>query len=321
MAALEVLSGGFQTTLQDLGRDAYGAIGVPRGGAMDRFALRAANLCAGNAPGGTALEVLVGGFSLRFLRACTVSITGGALDARADGDPVELWATTELRSGSVLTFEGRQNGARAYLAIGGGLAVPPVLGSRSTYLPGGWGGYQGRALRPGDILDVLPHNGKQLRCGAWLPPEARPAYSALPTLRCVLGPHLEFFSDATIAAFLHNDFVVSSASDRMGYRLDGPALPPSRSAQLPSLGVLPGIVQAPPDGRPILLMADAQTTGGYPVIATVIGADLPLAAQLLPGDRLRFRAVSPMVAIAAARAQHDALLSLGIDDDVRGVPV
>lgn len=321
MVALEVLAGGFQTTVQDLGRDRYRVLGVPSGGALDRFALRAANLCAGNAPSAVALEVLAGGLSLRCLRACTISITGGDLDAQVDGEPVALWATAELHLGSVLTFMDRQTGARAYLAVRGGLAVVQVLGSSSTYLPGGWGGYQGRGLRSGDMLDLAPHNGAPLRPGMWLPPEARPAYSAFPTLRCVLGPHLEFFSDATIADFLGADYVVSSASDRMGYRLDGPTLPPTYGGQLPSLGVLPGVVQAPPDGQPILLMADAQTTGGYPIIATVIGADLPLAAQLLPGDRVRFRAVSPMAAITAARAQNDALLSLGDDDEVGGVPV
>jgi len=321
MAALEVLAGGFQTTVQDLGRDAYGAIGVPRGGAMDRFALRAANSCAGNAPGAAGLEALVGGLSMRFLPACTISITGGDLDARVNGDSVDLWTTTEMRAGSVLTFHGRQTGARAYVAVKGGLAVPRALGSSSTYLPGGWGGYNGRALRTGDMLDIFPDNGSVIRPGMWLPPEARPHYSAFPTLRCVLGPHLNLFLASTIAHFLHRDYVVSSASDRMGYRLDGPALPPIHGAQLPSLGVLPGVVQAPPDGRPILLMADAQTTGGYPIIATVIGADLPLAAQLLPGDRLRFQPVSLITAIAAARAQHDVLLSLGEDDEVRGAPI
>jgi len=315
----EVVHGGAQTTVQDLGRRGFGAAGVPTGGAMDRFALAAANRLLDNPPGAAGLEVLLGGLRLRCTRDTAICVTGADLQCQLDGTPLPLWAVHQIDAGALIAFAGRRSGARAYLAAAGGFAVPPVLGSQGTYLPGGWGGYQGRALQSGDQLDVGGWEHEALEF--WLAPEQRPLYSSFPTLRCVPGPHTVHFSAEAQAALWSSVYHLAPRCDRMGYRLDGPVITAHADGNLPSLGVLPGAIQVPPQGQPILLMVDAQTTGGYPVIATVIDADLPLAAQLLPGDRLRFRAVSPGQARDALRRQHDRLATIDTAGDVVGVPV
>jgi biotin-dependent carboxylase-like uncharacterized protein len=318
---IEVLAGGVQTTVQDLGRTAYRASGVPVAGAMDPFALAAANLLAGNAEGDAALEALLGGLILRFAEAAAIGITGADLQAELDGELLPLWTTVTVPAGSTLGFIQRRGGARAYLAVAGGIIVRPALGSRSTYLAGGWGGYQGRPLRAGDALPVETTADRPERIDRWLPAEYRPAYSSFPTLRCVLGPHQRYLAPTARETFFGATYRLGAASDRMGYRLEGPLLGLVGGAALPSAGVLPGVIQTPPNGQPILLMADAQTTGGYPIIATVIGADLPLAAQLAPGDRLRFAEVGVEAAIAAARAQWNDLRTIEQEHAVVGAPI
>lgn len=300
----EVLTGGVQATVQDAGRPGYGALGVPRAGAMDRFALAAANLSAGNAPDAAAIEIALGGLALRFLRSCRIAIAGADLDAQLDGAALVNWSSHMVAAGARLRFNGRIRGVRAYLAIEGGITVAPVLGSRSTYLPGGWGGFEGRALRARDVLaaSLPPPTTLNFR----LRPEQRPAYSAFPTIRCIVGPHIEAFNVAATGRFFDATYRLSLACDRMGYRLEGPALASSEQA-LPSAGVVSGCIQIPPDGQPIVLMADAQTTGGYPILATVIGPDLSLLAQLLPGDKVRFQPITPERATIIARAQHAVL--------------
>jgi allophanate hydrolase subunit 2 len=190
-----------------------------------------------------------------------------------------------------------------------------VLGSRGTCLAGGFGGLAGRPLRPGDLLEAGAASGDPgALAGRRWPAECRPAYRAAPSLRVVHGPHASSFAAESLAALVGEPFRVSSTSNRMGYRLEGPLLPTLAPADLPSLGVLPGAIQVPPDGGAILLMADAQTTGGYPIVGVVIGADLPLAAQLLPGDRLAFVVVEIEAAVAARRAQR-AWLDAGPEED------
>src|SRR5919202_5811304 len=315
MSTVEVLVGGVQCSVQDLGRPGFRASGVPAGGAMDRFALAAGNLLAGNAAETAGLEILLGGLAVKFHAAETICVTGADLGARLDGDDVGLWAPFAAQAGQVLHFTGRRSGSRAYLSVVGGIDVGPVLRSCSTYLPGGWGGFQGRPLEAGDKLAVgdarAPSSVRR-----WLPPENRPAYSGFPTLRSVAGPHTEHFSVDALETFFAGVYRLEPASDRMGYRLAGPALRDDRREALASCGVLPGAVKVPASGGPILLMADAQTTGGYPIVAVVIGADLPLAAQLIPGDRLRFAPVTVEAAQRAARARRADLAVLLEDEDV-----
>ncbi|MFL5804293.1 MAG: biotin-dependent carboxyltransferase family protein [Roseiflexaceae bacterium] len=292
-ATLRVLSS-ILTSVQDLGRPGWQRYGVPSAGAMDSFALEAGNRLVGNPPGAAALEITAGA-AFEILEPALLALTGASLGALLDGLPLPAWTAVFARPGAQLQLPGRGGawGARAYLALAGGVAAPELLGSRSTYLPGGFGGLDGRALRPGDLVSV----GAALQDIGWpagrrWPERARPPYRAQPELRLIRGPHADLFAADALELLLAQPFQIGRDSNRMGYRLEGARLPYARPVSLPSLGVLPGVVQVPPDGAPILLMADAQTTGGYPIAGVVIGADLPLAAQLLPGDRLRFALAS-----------------------------
>lgn len=309
---LRVLSGGVLTTVQDQGRHAARRYGVPQSGALDLIALLLANRLLDNPLDAAALEITAGGAMFEVLAPALLAITGGDLGALLDDEPLPLWTVLFVRPGAQIRFVGRRQawGARAYLAIAGGFDLPSILGSRSTYLAGGFGGFAGRALRFGDLLasavppDPLPLAGRSC------PIAARPPYSVEPTLRLLPGPHLDRFTPDALDLLLTQPFTVSASANRMGYRLDGPALRYAAPGSLPSLGVLPGVIQVPPDGNPILLMADAQTTGGYPILGVVIAPDLSLAAQLLPGDRLRFRQTTLDEAIMARREVQQSCLSI-----------
>ena len=307
---IEIIAAGPLLTVQDAGRPDARRYGVPPGGAMDTFALVAANRLVGNLPGAAVLEATAGGVVLHFSRATLVALTGANLGATLDGRPLAAWTAVRAAAGARLHLPGRRErwGARAYLAVAGGIAVPPILGSRSTSLSGGFGGLDGRCLRAGDLLPLgTPTYAATLAFGQHWPAQGRPPYQPCPILRLIPGPHLAWFAPERIAALAATTLRVGTTSNRMGYRLDGLALPYRRPCSLPSLGVIPGVIQVPPDGAPILLMADAQTTGGYPVVGVVIGADLPLAAQLLPGDELRFTFTTLDEALAARHAQAEAL--------------
>jgi biotin-dependent carboxylase-like uncharacterized protein len=315
-ATLEVLRGPL-ITVQDLGRPAAQRYGVPLGGAMDRFALEAANRLLGNAPDAAALEITAGGAAFRLLAPTLLALTGADLSATLDDRPLTPWTAVLARAGSLLDVPGRRGsvGARGYLALAGGVAAPLLLGSASTCLPGGFGGLDGRPLRAGDQIDCHPHGHDLVRLAgrAW-PFWARPSYQEQPTLRVLPGPHGDIFA-ADALELLTQPYQVGQQANRMGYRLAGPALRDARPGNLPSFGVLPGAIQVPPDGAPILLMADAQPTGGYPLIALVIGPDLPLAAQLLPGDRLRFALTTIAEAHAAWRTAQDWLTHVYAPDE------
>ena len=291
---LEVIKPGFFTTVQDGGRWGYQQYGVGISGAMDAFALSCANLLVGNSEGAAGLEITVIGPTLRFTQETILAITGADFNPRRDGEPLQSWTCHQAQPGSTLSFGGGKGGVRAYLAVSGGIAVPPVMGSRSTYLLGHFGGLDGRALRVQDSLPILPlAAGTRHRIGTFFPENFRPAYKKNPTLRVVLGPFEEFFSEEGIRAFFSTKYTVSPQSDRMGYRLKGEPIKRQKSGEMITCGLANGTIQVPPDGQPIVLLADRQTIGGYPIIATLIHADLPLIAQCMPGDRVRFLAVSP----------------------------
>jgi KipI family sensor histidine kinase inhibitor len=304
-AIIEVIAPGFLTTVQDAGRSGHQRFGVPVSGAMDAFALRAANALVGNAPDSAALEITVAGPTLRFAADALVAITGGDLQPALNSRDAPMWTSLYVRAGSLLEFGARRNGCRAYLAIAGGIVTTPVINSQSTYLAGGFGGCGGRALQAGDVLAIgetrahLPS-----LAGRVLPEEQRPAYRDDPAVRVVLGPQDDFFARQVIETFFAQLFEVSATSDRMGLRLQGALLPHKGASEIVSNGVALGAIQVPPNAQPIILMADRQTAGGYPVIATVIRADIPLLAQCLPGQsRVRFRAVAIEEAQAIYRAE------------------
>jgi biotin-dependent carboxylase-like uncharacterized protein len=295
---IEVLRAGLCDLVMDQGRPGWGALGVPVGGAADPAALVTANRLAGNDDAAAGLEITLAGPSLRFPVGGVTALTGARFAAtRSSGAPVPWNETLVLAAGETLALEGAEAGSRCWLAVGGGLAVPPVMGSRSTFLPGGFGGYLGRPLRALDVLSKGARTGAVRLARAQSPSAGERAAP----LRVVAGPQAGQFDDAGLAAFFGGIFRVSASTDRRGVRLAGPEVTHWR-AELPSQGVLPGAVQIPPDGQPIILGWDGPVTGGYPVIAGVIAADWPRLAQLRPGDAVRFETIEVEVACGLAAA-------------------
>jgi len=275
------------TTIQDLGRPGRRASGVPPGGAMDRFALAAANRLVGNQENAAALECALSGPSLVALRSCLVAVTGADFGLTLNGSSVPDWTGLFLMEGDRLSFAGRGWGARVYVAVAGGLEAERWLGSASTYLLVGRGGMHGRTLHAGEELSVATPPLRPAVAGRCLPAALRPRYSSAPALAAVPGPHAKTLAAGSTRALYREPWTVSRDADRMGYRLEGKQLE-LKTEELVSFGLAMGCVQVPPAGQPILLMADHQTAGGYPVVAGVARSALPLAAQLLPGEHLTF---------------------------------
>lgn len=306
--SIEVICPGLFTSVQDLGRHGYQRYGVTPGGAMDALSLRLANLLAGNAADAAGLEITLVGPVLRTGRDLLVALGGADLSPRGDGQPVLAGRPVLLRAGTTLEFGACRRGCRTYLAVAGGIDVPVVLGSRSTDSRAGFGGLAGRALREGDRLSVGSPGEWSARWMARLAGRDRGAsfaatrWSAGPSIyergaveqcvRVVRGPEHERFDPPSWEEFLAGEFTVTAAADRMGYRLAGPPLRLAAPCELVSEAVATGTIQVPPDGRPIILMADRPTTGGYPRIAHVAGVDWPQVAQKKPGDPIRFREIS-----------------------------
>ncbi|MGI4742542.1 MAG: biotin-dependent carboxyltransferase family protein [Janthinobacterium lividum] len=312
--SINVLKPGLLTTVQDLGRFGYQKDGLVVSGALDTAALRMANLLVGNSETAAGLECTLRGPHLRFEADALLAFTGADLAATINGQPVPRGRPVAVRAGAVLTFGVAPGPGRAWLAVAGGVATAPVLGSRATYLRAALGGLAGRALRAGDALPVGAWPALSARlfgqvaplAAGWAAAPWGPA--ALPTpppgagirVRAVPGPEYAQFTPESQRAFWAETFTVTTEADRMGCRLNGPALARGTSAELLSSAVTCGTVQVPAGGQPIVLLADCQTTGGYPRLAQVISADRGRLAQALPGTRLRFEPV----ALAAAQALY-----------------
>lgn len=290
---LEIWEPGLLTTVQDGGRVGWARYGVPPSGPLDKAAFRAANRLVGNPPDAAGLEITLTGPTLRCSRPSLVAVCGAEFELWAGSIRVPTWHAVFLRAGQWLYFGERRQGARAYLAVDGGMDVPLFLDSRSTYLTGGFGGVEGRALRRGDRLPLGPGALQpSMRAGRAWPASERPPYTSAPTLRVVLGPQDDHFTQAGLETFLSTAYELTPETNRMGARLKGPPIQHRDTTGIVSDGVVIGSVQVPASGQPIVMLADHQTTGGYPKIATVIQADLPLLAQIVPGDYVRFDAVS-----------------------------
>lgn len=302
LAVFKVLSPGGCSTVQDQGRQGWLESGVPVSGAMDQFALFAANALLGNDAQAAALEITLMGPKLRVLAPTLVAVCGADLGLRLDGQPAPMWTPLVLSPDQVLSFRQPLDGARAMLAVAGGLAALPLLGSRSAYALGRLGG----PLQAGDIIKALP--GALPAPGASLPEELRPRPARSITLRVVAGPNQEFFSARGQETFYAGQYRLSSRADRRGTRLEGPVveMDPAFPSSILSEPNLPGIVQVTPDGQPMVLLKE-QTVGGYAKIATIISPDLDLLARALPGDLIRFERLELARALAAAR-QRAALL-------------
>ena len=289
MRTIRIIKPGPLTTVQDLGRLGYQDRGVPVSGAVDQYALRLGNLIVGNPEGEAALEITLGGLEAEFVQDVSLALTGAESTARLNEKKICFWRRIAASKGDRLFIDHSRTGARIYLALAGGIAVPPVMGSKSTYLRGGFGGYQGRALRKGDGLDCGPAREAGL---PEIPLGLKPAYSDHPTLRVVLGPQDEAITDQGLFTFRSCPYVLTRQMDRMGCRLEGPRITHRRSPDIISDGTSFGSIQIPGNGQPIILLADRQTTGGYVKIAAVIAVDWPQIAQALPGRTIRFETAS-----------------------------
>lgn len=302
----QIVSGGLLTTVQDLGRPRTQRQAVPVCGAMDTMGLRLANIVVGNEDGAAALEATLIGPALRFDGLALIAVGGADLSATVDSAPLARWRPALVPAGSVLRFGRPEAGCRAYVAIAGGIDVPPVFESRSTYVRAAFGGLAGRALRDGDRITFGEPSALARKIAASLHSETpgpsfaswyagatlRPRYASEPTVRLIPGAHTESLDTTSRTALFSERFRVSASSDRMGYRLEGLPLKLRERVEILSEGVTFGTMQLPPGGAPIVLMADGQTTGGYPRIGEVASVDLPLVAQLKPGDHVRFAAIS-----------------------------
>jgi antagonist of KipI len=303
-----VVRPGALTTVQDLGRFGYQRFGVVAGGVMDEWSHRAANLLLGNDENEASLEITLMGPSLVFGETSLIAICGADLSPRVGDQALPMGRPILLKAGSRVDFAARRTGCRAYLAVRGGYKVPPVMHSKSTYVRGGFGGFHGRALRKGDELETLavdaeshfPQLRRLLRTvdAAF----AAPSSSLMPLLgdtmggsqvvRTIAGQQWDQFSSESKTAFTTSAFRITPNSDRMGFRLQGATLRLRKPIEMISEGVTFGTVQVPPDGDPIVLMADRQATGGYPKIANVASVDLAVLAQLMPSQNVRFAVVS-----------------------------
>ena len=285
---IRVVLGGPSTTVQDLGRRGAQCDGVPESGAMDPVAARIANLLVGNDENAAVLESTLAGPALIFEQATVVALGGGDFGATVDGERFAPWHACAVRAGATLALGNARRGCRAYIAVSGGIGVPVMLGSRSTCLPARFGGHEGRALRAGDVLAVGEPKAPALR--RRLAVSMHPSYSA--TIRLIAGQHQPLLDARSREALFGEGLRASQRSDRMGYRLEGATLRLREPVELLSAGVAIGTLQLPPGGDPILLMADHQTTGGYPLLGHVASVDLGAVAQLRPGDAIRFAGIS-----------------------------
>ena len=326
VTTFEILDPGLLTTVQDRGRYGYQRYGVPVSGAMGEFALRIANLMAGNDQEAAALEATVQGPKIEFHASTWIAVTGADISPEVDGQLIPMWESVEIEAGSVLAFGELRDGMRAYVAVHGGIDVPEVMGSRSTYLKGRFGGLEGRALQAGDILSTVP-----VDADVFLPKQlprnyTAPVYGGVHRLRVVLGPQDHAFDSNALSKFLTSRYRIHPDSDRMGYMLDGPKIEHREGADIVSDGNPPGAIQIHGDGIPRILLTDRGTTGGYTKIATVISVDLSSLAQALPGQNVSFRQVTVEEAQEALREQESVIrsvarqgqlpvMSISLDDD------
>ena len=290
MSVIEVRAPGLLTTVQDLGREGFGPIGVSASGAADPIALRLGNRLVGNADGVPALEQTLLGGTFIFPEGAIIALTGADFGAELDGATIPLWSSIEVSAGQTLRAGATRSGARSYLCVRGGIAVKPFLGSSSTHLLSGLGGHEGRALRKGDVLKIGPANTPFHKQS--VRPGALQHFQPRTVLRVTPGPQCEMFPDTAQKIFFGSSYRVAEESNRMGLRLQGTPLPGGGQSEMTTEGVSLGAVQITPAGLPIILFVEQQTTGGYAKIANVISADFSSLGQLRPRDEIRFEPVN-----------------------------
>jgi antagonist of KipI len=317
MEFVDVIKPGLFTTVQDLGRHPYQVFGVSTCGAMDPLSLRLANILVGNEDGDAALEVTLLGPKLRFTTDGLIAITGGDLSPCINGQPVTMWKAIRVHEGDELSFGVCKIGCRTYIAFAGGISVPKVMGSRSTFIRGNYGGIEGRALKSGDAIplgesryDIDDLSGRKL------PPEFIPDFQQNRPVQFILGPQDDAFTEEAIANFTSHPYTVSNESDRMGYRLQGLILKHTTGADIISDFITVGSIQVPANGQPIVLMADCQMSGGYTKIGVIIGVDIPYMAQKKPGDSIHFQAVEVSDAQEQWKREEQIISSIRFSNDL-----
>jgi antagonist of KipI len=312
MGVIQVQEPGFCTTVQDLGREGFGPLGVSPSGAADPISMRLGNRLVGNGEGAAGLEMTLLGGRFLFPEGAVLALTGSDFGATLDGEPVGLWMAVEAKPGQALRVGPTRTGARCYLCVRGGIAVKLFLDSASTHLLSGLGGHEGRALRKGDVLSIGSINkgfsAAAVRRKA-LALEAVEQLSPRKVLRVTPGPQSERFPESSQSLFYRSTYRVAEESNRMGLRLTGAAIPAPPGGQMISEGIALGAIQVPDSGLPIILFVEQQTTGGYPKIANVISADLHSLAQLRPRDEVRFERVAWETARSLLRQQESFMVS------------
>jgi antagonist of KipI len=283
---IQVQAPGLFTTVQDLGREGFGPMGVSASGAADPISLRLGNRLVGNAEGAAGLEMTLLGGTFLFPGGAVVALAGSDFGATLGGISVELWTSVEMRPGQTLRLGPTRSGARCYLCVQGGISVKPFLGSSSTHILSGIGGLEGRPLRKGDLLNI--GSGTSSFRKRTLAPQSLERFSPRKVLRVTPGPQSDRFPESSQQLFYSSGYRVSEESNRMGLRLEGASIPEISGGHMISEGVSLGAIQIPHGGQPIILFVEQQTTGGYPKIANVISADMPSVGQLRPRDEIRF---------------------------------
>lgn len=291
MDMIKIIKPGLLTTIQDSGRMGFQRYGIPVAGAMDDFAFRIANILVGNDEHEAVLEATFMGPTIEIGFNGYIAITGANMSPKLNDKNIHMWRSIEVHKGDQLSLSGPLEGLRTYIAFGGGIGVPEIMKSKSTYVRGSLGGYKGRKLMEGDEIPIDASKSKAKPC-RYISPQYIPRYSKNNVVRVVLGPQDDHFSPEAIETFFNSEYKITAEADRMGYRLEGPKLTHAKGPDIISDGIVFGSVQVPGHGSPIVMMADRQTTGGYTKIATVIWPDLPIMAQMGPGDTVRFEKVS-----------------------------
>jgi biotin-dependent carboxylase-like uncharacterized protein len=308
MKVLQVQAPGLLTTVQDLGREGFGPMGVSASGAADPLSLRLGNRLVGNAEGAAALEMTLLGGAFFFPEGAVVALAGSDFGATLDGVAVGAWTSVEARPGQALRLGPTRSGARCYLCVQGGIAVKPFLGSASTHILSGLGGLDGRPVRKGDVLNIGSAAESSFQKKT-LTHQARERLSPRKVLRVTPGPQSDWFPESSQHLFYSAAYRVSEESNRMGLRLEGTSVPEPSGGHMISEGVSLGAIQIPHGGQPIILFVEQQTTGGYPKIANVISADLPSVGQLRPRDEIRFERVEWATARSLLQEQERILAS------------
>lgn len=309
MASIRIIDPGFLTTIQDYGRIGYQQYGIPQGGVMDRYSMELSNILTGNPREEGVLEMMMTGPVIEFQSSAAFALAGADMRPRLNESEIEMYKTFKACRGDILRFSTPHSGCRTYLSVSGGFDVEKVMGSKSTYLKGGFGGFCGRALKRGDILYISEVNINNIAVRS-IPDSMIPRFRRNITLRVVMGPEEDRFTLDGVNAFLNNKYTLTSEWDRMGIRLEGEPIGHRQGADIISNGINFGAVQVPGNGKPIIMMADRQTTGGYAKIANVISVDLPYMSQVKPGNSIEFLKVTIEEAQRLMRDQEDKITKL-----------